>query len=74
MKLLTKKAVARAIFTSTIPVISAVGHETDFYNLQILIADLRVLLQQDAAELAVPYISEIAERLTQRRYPSSSVR
>ncbi|MGG0483536.1 exodeoxyribonuclease VII large subunit [Priestia aryabhattai] len=60
-----EESVARAIFTSTIPVISAVGHETDF-TIADFVADLRAPTPTGAAELAVPHISEITERLTQR--------
>src|SRR6478736_4471030 len=60
-----EESVARAIFTSNIPVISAVGHETDF-TIADFVADLRAPTPTGAAELAVPHISEITERLTQR--------
>ena len=56
--------VARAIFDSEIPVISAVGHEPDF-TISDFVADLRAATPSNAAELAVPDQFELREQIFQ---------
>ena len=57
-----EEIVARAIFESNIPVISAVGHETDF-TIADFVADLRAPTPSAAAELAVANIEDIKKNL-----------
>ncbi|MCQ6278036.1 exodeoxyribonuclease VII large subunit [Bacillus sp. EB600] len=61
-----EELVARSIFASIIPIISAVGHETDF-TIADFVADLRAPTPTGAAELAVPHIDELLERVLQRQ-------
>lgn len=57
-----EEVVARAIFNSKIPIISAVGHETDF-TIADFVADLRAPTPSAAAELAVANIDDVRETL-----------
>ena len=57
-----EEIVARAIFDSKVPVISAVGHEID-YTIADYVADLRAPTPTGAAEMAVPVISEVKNNI-----------
>lgn len=61
-----EEIVAHAIYNSEIPVISAVGHETDF-SISDFVADLRAPTPSAAAELAVPDIYEIKQKINTSR-------
>lgn len=54
--------VARSIYASKIPVISAVGHETD-YTIADFVADIRAATPTAAAELAVPHVLELRQKV-----------
>lgn len=56
-----EEIVARAIYESEIPIVSAVGHETDF-TIADFVADLRAPTPSAAAELVVPEQTELAEK------------
>lgn len=58
--------VARAIFKSRIPVISAVGHETDF-TIADFVADARASTPSHAAEIAVPSYNDITYKIDKLR-------
>ena len=57
------EGLARAVYNSEIPVISAVGHETDF-TISDFVADLRAATPSNAAELAVPDANELQYALS----------
>ena len=57
-----EEVVARAIHESDLPIVSAVGHETDF-SISDFVADLRAPTPSAAAELVVPNIAEIGQKL-----------
>jgi exodeoxyribonuclease VII large subunit len=58
-----EECVAREIFSSAIPVISAVGHETDF-TIADFVADKRAATPSEAAEFVVPDTREIEKNLS----------
>ncbi len=57
-----EEVVAHSIYHSEIPIISAVGHETDF-TIADFVADLRASTPSAAAELAVPDIYEVKQKI-----------
>ena len=59
-----EEMVARAIFASRIPIISAVGHEIDF-TISDFVADLRAPTPTGAAEMAVPNREDVINYLKQ---------
>ena len=59
-----EEIVARAIFESKIPIISAVGHEIDF-TIVDFVSDLRAPTPTGAAEMAVPTISDVKFMINQ---------
>ncbi|HOE56688.1 MAG TPA: exodeoxyribonuclease VII large subunit [Bacillota bacterium] len=62
-----EEEVAKAIFESNIPVISAVGHETDF-TIADFTADVRAATPSSAAELAVPDKQSLMSKVNQYKY------
>ncbi len=61
-----EEIVARAIYNSNIPVISAVGHEIDV-TISDLVADRRAATPSQAAEMAVPNRADMIERMRQSK-------
>ncbi|MGC6427890.1 MAG: exodeoxyribonuclease VII large subunit [Akkermansiaceae bacterium] len=60
-----EEIVARAIAASSIPIISAVGHEVDF-TISDFVADLRAPTPSAAAELVAPEKEELIQRINQQ--------
>src|SRR5436309_8287756 len=61
-----EEIVARAIFHSEIPIVSAVGHEIDF-TISDFVADLRAQTPSAAAELIVPDSADLLRRVNELR-------
>ena len=61
-----EEIVARAIYDSEVPVISAVGHEVDF-TIADYVADLRAPTPTGAAEMAVPMMSDVLSYIEQHK-------
>jgi exodeoxyribonuclease VII large subunit len=61
-----EEAVARNIVACTVPVVSAVGHETDV-TIADFVADLRAPTPSAAAELVVPTLADLLERIARDR-------
>jgi exodeoxyribonuclease VII large subunit len=64
-----EEAVARAIYRSVIPVISAVGHETDF-TIADFVSDLRAPTPSAAAEIVLPLQEELSARIAELKIRS----
>lgn len=72
-----EERVVRSLFSSPVPIISAVGHETDF-TLSDFVADVRAATPSAAAELVVPDINQLKQeveglRLTARSWVLASL-
>ncbi len=61
-----EEAIARAIFASQVPVVSAIGHEVD-WTIADLVADLRCPTPSAAAEMVVPDVAELRRQLEHTR-------
>lgn len=70
-----EEEVARAIYNSEIPIISAVGHETDF-TISDFVSDLRAPTPSAAAELAVPDVYELKNtiKIYENRFRNSLIK
>jgi len=64
-----EEIVARAIYASKIPIVSAVGHEIDF-SISDFVADVRAATPSAAAELVAPDAAEIKRQLQGLAYQS----
>ncbi len=68
-----EEAVARSIFASRIPVVSAVGHEVD-WTIADFVSDLRSPTPSAAAELVVPSKEDICHRVESLEFKLSALR
>lgn len=66
-----EESLARAIYRSKIPVISAVGHETDF-TIADFVADKRAPTPTAAAQMAVPDLEDLLQELGQLRHRAAT--
>ena len=57
-----EEKVARSIFSSVIPIITGVGHETDF-TIADFVSDLRAPTPSSAAEIAAPHLDELLSEI-----------
>lgn len=64
--------VARAVFACETPIVSAVGHETDF-TISDFVADRRAETPSAAAEMAVPDMAELKKQLNSMSYKIMSI-
>ena len=67
-----EELVARSIFDSKIPIISGIGHETDF-TIADLVADLRAATPTAAAEIALPTTNQIIDHLNRYMFDISQL-
>lgn len=66
LSIFNDESLAKAIFSSKIPIVSAIGHETDFF-ISDLVADARASTPTAAAEITTPNITDILEELDKKK-------
>jgi exodeoxyribonuclease VII large subunit len=64
-----EEIVAKSIFASKVPIVSAVGHETDV-TISDLVSDIRAATPSAAAEIVTPDIKELKNIISQKLYDS----
>lgn len=62
-----EESIARAVFNSKVPIVSAIGHEVD-YTICDFVADLRAPTPSAAAEMIFPDSRELLERINRFEY------